>query len=122
MKTIRLVIAASLLCVSGLALADYSGTREDRMQSALSNYRNSKMSQGTSTTSSSGAAASNDSSVKRGAHNAGQAIKHGAQRVGHAVGTGYHKTRDALGNAGRKLKAKNGTRNGPAIGQKAGEQ
>ncbi len=105
----KIVLAAALTGVTGLAFADYSGSREDRMQRALADYRSGRQTQnqqGERDMSPNNTTARNGSTVKRGAHNAGQAIKHGAQRVGHAVGTGVQKTGQAIGSAGSKLKSK----------------
>lgn len=109
MKLTRFVLAAALIGATGAAFADYSGSREERMQSALSDYRSGRQTsnqQGERDMSPTAPATRNGTSVKRSAHNAGQAIKHGAQRVGHAVGTGLHKTGQAIGNAGAKLQSK----------------
>lgn len=116
MRITKIVLAAALVGMTGVAFADYSGSREDRMQRALDNYHQTHQSRSQHGTNrqgigqrdayTPGPAARAEISAKRGAHNAGQAIKHGAQKVGHAVGTGLHKTGQAIGNAGSKLKSK----------------
>ena len=112
--TPRLVLLAALIGVSGAASAAYSGTREDRMQAALDDYHNGNGKNAGSTdrrytdprNPSPGPAARAESSMKRGASDAGHSIKRGASKVGHAVGTGLSKTGEAIDHAGAKLKGK----------------
>ncbi len=111
-KLSQLVLLSALAGVSGAAFAADSGTRDERMQAALDDYHRSN---GTSTRDMRytdprnprpGPAARAESSVKRGASDAGDAIKHGASKAGHAIGTGLHKTGEAIDHAGEKLKGK----------------
>lgn len=108
MKTTKIVLLAALVGVSGVASAAYNGTREDRMQAALDDYhqKNGTKSYTDPRNPSPGPAARAESSMKRGASNAGDAIKRGASRAGHAIGTGLHKTGEAIDHAGEKLKGK----------------
>ncbi len=111
MKTTHLVLVAALASVSGAAFADYSGTREQRMQAALDNFHKGSKSGGDrryndKRNPSPGPVARAESSVKRGASDAGSAVKRGAKKAGHAVGTGLSKTGEAIDHAGDKLKGK----------------
>ena len=99
MNHTKLILAAALVGLSAAAMA-VDTDRDQRMNSALENYR------------SSGAAAKNpqpgpfaraEESTKRGMRKAGHAIKHGAQRAGEGIKTGVGKTGDALRRTGEKI-------------------
>ena len=111
MKTVsKILLLAALTGASGVALADYNGTRDDRMQAALDNYHRTHGTADTRYTDprnpAPGPAARAESSLKRGASDAGSAVKRGATKAGHAIGTGLHKTGEAIDHAGQKLKGK----------------
>lgn len=101
MNQAKLILAAALVGLSSAAMAASTTDRDERMNSALENYR------------SSGAAAKNpepgpfaraEESTKRGARKAGHAIKRGAQRAGEGIETGVEKTGAALRRTGQKIK------------------
>lgn len=93
----RATIAALLGACTSLAMAAADpaseAARRERMDRAYQDSRNPNP----------GPAARAETSVKRGAHDTGQAIKHGARRAGHAVGKGVRKTGEAVGRGGKKL-------------------
>ena len=103
MKAITTItLAAALVSLSTWAVAadpGYDAAREQRMNEALENYRDSR-------NPSPGPAARAENSIKRGAHKTGDAIERGAKKVGHAVGTGLHKTGEAIHHAGDKVRGK----------------
>lgn len=91
MKAITIVLTTALVAASGFVMAaepSYDAGREQRMNEALDQYRESQ-------NTSPGPAARAEESIKRG-----------AKKVGHAVGTGVRKTGEALHNVGEKMQGK----------------
>lgn len=115
-KSNHLGLLAGVLALAGMlhSAHAYDGTREQRMDDALQNYRDAA-----TKNPQPGPVARAEESAKRGAHKAadavqhgaqrtGEAIKYGAQRTGQAIGTGAEKTGDAIRRGGEKLKDKSG--------------
>ncbi len=109
MNTLKIVTAAMLVSAAACALAAEPSTtdttRQERMDRALSDYRDAHPSSSTANPNP-GPAERGENAIKRGAHKTGNAIERGAKAVGHAVGTGLTKTGDALHNGGEKLHEK----------------
>jgi len=121
MKTTSLWICGALLATaSTFAAADQPGatTREQRMDSALADYRagrsGSNASSNTSMnadsqstdcaqTSNGGALSRAGASIKRGACKTGHALERGVKKTGNAIGTAGRKTGDALRRTGEKM-------------------
>ncbi len=112
--TAAAVIGSALLALSAAAQADAAygtTTRDQRMDSALQDYRSTHSSSTSSMSTSDqkpGRFARAENSVKRGAHRTGEALKSGASKVGSAVSKAGHKTADALRNTGDKIHDKIG--------------
>ena len=114
------IAAATVLTGASTLARAAEGTdtmRQERMDSAYSDYQNNPRYHHDSSTSDSsmnnggGRFERGENSIKRGAHRAGQGIKNGAEKVGHAVETGAHKTGDALRRTGDKIKDKTSSNN-----------
>jgi hypothetical protein len=93
----------------------YDSSRQERMDSAYTDYQNNPRyhhdASDSSMNNGGGRFERGENSIKRGAHRAGQGIKNGAEKVGHAVETGAHKTGDALRRTGDKIKDKTSSNN-----------
>lgn len=100
MNHTKLILAAALVGLSSAAMADIDTDRDQRMNSALENYRSSGVA---SKNPQPGPFARAEESTKRGMRKAGHAIKHGAQRAGEGIKTGVEKTGDALRRTGEKI-------------------
>jgi type IV secretory pathway TrbL component len=94
---------------------DNTPPREQRMDEALQNYRNSANSNSSAPATANdprlknpqpGPAARAEESMKRGAHRAGHAVRHGAHRTGEAIKHGAERTGDAIGRGVDKVKEK----------------
>lgn len=101
MNKAKLIVVAALVGLSSAAMADVDASRDQRMNDALENYRNS------------GAAAKNpepgpfaraEEATKRGVRKAGEAVRTTAKRTGAGVKNGAQKTGDALRRTGEKIK------------------
>lgn len=103
MNQAKLILAAALVGLSSAAMADSDSDRDQRMNSALENYRSSDTA---AKNPAPGPFARAEEATKRGVHKAGHAIKHGAQRAGDGIATGVEKTGDALRRTGEKIKEK----------------
>ena len=101
MNQAKLILVAALVGISSVAMADSTADRDQRMNSALENYRGSNAA---AKNPEPGPFARAEESTKRGARKAGHAIKHGAQRAGQGVATGVEKTGAALRRTGEKIK------------------
>ena len=90
--------AFAAACTAAMAAeAPTDTTREERMDAALQNYRDTHPDAG------GGPFARAEESVKHGARRASEAIKHGAHKAGAAIGHGVRKTGDAIGRTGEKM-------------------
>lgn len=125
-QSFKLIVLATALAAGTAAMAqDNTAPREQRMEEALQNYRNTHSTQPAQVTPADprnpqpGPAARAEESVKRGARNAGHAvkdgaqrtgaaIKHGGERAGDAVGRGVEKTGAAIRRGGEKIQDKTG--------------
>jgi hypothetical protein len=103
MNQAKLILVAALVGLSSAAMADTTADRDQRMNSALENYRSSDAA---AKNPDPGPFARAEEATKRGARKAGHAIKHGAQRAGDGIATGVEKTGDALRRTGEKIKEK----------------
>jgi hypothetical protein len=103
MNQAKLILVAALVGLSSVAMADSTTDREQRMNSALENYRSSEAA---AKNPEPGRFARAEESTKRGARKAGNAIKRGAKRAGEGISTGVEKTGDALRRTGEKIKEK----------------
>ena len=113
MKTTSIWICGAMLAaVSTLAAADQAGstTRQERMDTALADYRAGRTGASVDTGSTDCTQASNggtfaraEASVKRGACKTGHAIERGVQKTGHAIGNAGRKTGNALRRTGEKM-------------------
>jgi hypothetical protein len=104
-KTAAVTLLGSVLLAlsAGAQAAEYGDTtRDQRMDSALQNYRDPHRNDQP------GRFARAENSVKRGAHRSGNAVKSGANKVGHAVANAGRKTAGALRNTGDKIHDKVG--------------
>jgi hypothetical protein len=99
MNQAKLILAAALVGLCSAAMADTD--RDQRMNSALENYRSSEAA---AKNPEPGRFARAEESTKRGARKAGSAIKRGAKRAGEGISTGVEKTGDALRRTGEKIK------------------
>jgi hypothetical protein len=95
-------LATTLAGVSTLARADDT-TRQDRMDSAYSNYKSNPR-----YNHSDGSSMSNGDSTKGGGRfdRAESSVKRGAHKTGDAIKSGAHKTAEALRRTGDKIKDK----------------
>lgn len=108
-----LIIIATLLATGTTAvLAEQPGdtTRDERMQSALAEYRANNGNASTDTKavdcneySSGGTFARAEAAMKRGACKTGHAVERGVKKTGHAIGNAGRKTGDALRRTGEKM-------------------
>ena len=103
---LTLAIALAGLSAATLAATPLGATREERMDTALQNYRSQQGTADASSSSSEGPVARSGHAIKRGVTRAGEAIKHGAQKTGHAIGKGVSKTGEAIHHAGEKMEGK----------------
>jgi len=113
MKTTSIWICGAMLAaVSTLAAADQPGstTRQERMDTALADYRAGRTGTGVDNGSADCTQASNggtfaraEASVKRGACKTGHAIERGVQKTGHAIGNAGRKTGNVLRRTGEKM-------------------
>ncbi len=116
MNTIQFAVGTLLVAVSAVSLAATSSsetTREQRMDTALQNYRSAHPDtyRGANPgTTAQGPAARAEDSVKRGAHKAGSAIKRGAHKTkegaesaGHAIGSGARSAASSVRRTGQKM-------------------
>ena len=111
MRKTMFIISALLATSSTIALADQPGdtTRDERMQSALQEYRAGNGSTaGTDATngcneySNGGTFARAEAAMKRGACKTGHAVERGVKKTGHAIGNAGRKTGDAIRRVGEK--------------------
>jgi hypothetical protein len=95
-------LATTLAGVSTLARAEDT-TRQDRMDSAYSDYKNNPRYNHADSTS-----MSNTDNTKGGGRfdRAESSVKRGAHRTGEAIKSGAHKTAEALRRTGDKIKDK----------------
>jgi len=113
MKTTSLWICGAMLAAaSTLAAAEQPGstTRQQRMDTALADYRagQSTTSAGSDSTdcvqtSNGGTFARAEASLKRGACKTGHALERGVKKTGNAIGNAGRKTGDALRRTGEKM-------------------
>jgi hypothetical protein len=109
-------IAGAMLAVTstfGMADESNSPTRQERMDTALANYRtanptdtvaNANDSSGNCNEYSSGGTfARAEAAAKRGACKTGHAIERGVKKTGHAIDNAGRKTGDALRRTGEKM-------------------
>ncbi len=103
MNKAKLILAAAIVGLSSVAMADTDTDRDQRMNAALESYRSSDAA---AKNPEPGRFARGEEATKRGARKAGHAIKRGAQRAGEGIATGVEKTGDALRRTGEKIKEK----------------
>jgi len=115
MRKTMFIIGTLLAASSTFALAEEPGatTRDERMQSALQDYRAGSNTDANNTANSSsadcnqyaagGTFARAEAAMKRGACKTGHAVERGVQKTGHAIGNAGRKTGDALRRAGDKM-------------------
>lgn len=116
MRNTMFIISALLATSSTIALADQPGdtTRDERMQSALQDYRAGSSGNDAATSGSAdarsdcneysngGTFARAEAAMKRGACKTGHAVERGVKKTGHAIGNAGRKTGDAIRRVGEK--------------------
>ncbi len=103
MNQAKLFLVAAIVGLSSAAMADTDTTRDQRMNDALENYRNSDAA---AKNPEPGPFARAEEATKRGVRKAGEAVKTTAQRTGEGIANGAEKTGDALRRTGEKIKEK----------------
>ena len=103
MNKAKLILAAAIVGLSSAAMAAVDTDRDQRMNTALENYRSSDAA---AKNPEPGRFARGEEAAKRGVRKAGHAVKRGAHRAGQGIATGVEKTGDALRRTGDKIKEK----------------
>jgi len=113
MKTTSLWICGAMLAtVSTFAAAAQpdTTTRQERMDTALADYRSGQSGTSADTasmdcarTSDGGTFARTEAAMKRGACKTGHALERGVKKTGNAIGKAGRKTGDALRRTGEKM-------------------
>ncbi|MEO8056877.1 MAG: hypothetical protein ABI671_01035 [Burkholderiales bacterium] len=103
MNKAKLILAAAIVGLSSVAMADTVTDRDQRMNEALENYRSGDAA---AKNPEPGPFARAEAATKRGVRKAGEAVKTTAKRTGEGISNGVEKTGDAIRRTGEKIKEK----------------
>ena len=113
MNKISMTLATLLVTASAGAMAadvpTTTTTRDQRMNTALQDYRNGQTADRTTDGRTPGRMERTEDSVKRNSKKAGHAVAEGARDAGHAVAQGARKTGHAIHKGADKVTGKDAT-------------